>query len=368
MFELSLGGMLYEGWTKASVTRSVKDLTGSFQVTLHDPMMLLLGSPLYTAFSANAEPGSPVQVFVAGELFLTGMIDSRTATKSATAHDVQISGRGKSRDLVDSSHDDQKTQYNDQTPSQIVKKVAEPFGQQVKVRLSGGERPIPKYRYFPGDNAFDVSHEVARQQGITINEDKTGNLVMRDRAQGPAAGALVQGVNLLTYSVEKSDKDQFGKYKAKGQSVPGKGGRGKTANQRFAQVEDASVKGNRVLVRKGESDIDDGKIKKRALHEAARRSAGALRVSVTLYGYRGETGALWEPDTLAMTIIPDEKVAEMLLIESVTFTKDASGTITKLDLVRKEAYEAQPSEKTSLAAPNSPKISLSAPAKIGLGQ
>lgn len=370
--QISIGGKVFGGWTQANVSRSVSEMTGQFSMTIHDPMMLLFGSSIYSQFTATAEPGEECEIYVAGEKFLTGYIDSRSANKSATSHSVTLSGRGKSRNIVDSSHIDTKNQYNEQKPTQILEKVAKPFGIKINKRIDSEEK-IPVSGFFMGDNAFDYMHEVARGQGFTLTEDKDGNIDVRGKDKGAAAGPLVQGENLLTYSVTKSEEGRHSKYQGKGQSVPKDKVRGKAANQPASETVDEGVKSYRPLVAQIPGDVDINKVKRATTHEAARRAGGSLKAQVTLYGYRGSNGQLWEPDTMAFVYIPDEAIAEELLIESVGFAKSNAGSIASLSLTRKEAFEAKPtkgkgSKKGSKSKKQGPKKPVSNGTKGNTGQ
>lgn len=330
-----IGGTYFGGWTKVKVTRTVKDLAGTFEVGLAQS----LETPI--DFILEAQPGVACEIWVAGRKFITGYINSRKAKKNKKKHTITISGRSKTQDLVDCSHIDDKTQYNKQKPSQIVTKAAQPFGISV-INQAQGEVPIDVYRYFVSDSAFEVSGDVSRQQGITLRDDENGNVVMRNRDSGSMGASLVEGENILEYEVTRGDQKRHSKYKGKGQKNPGSKKRGKKANQIAYRAEDRGVKRYRPLVVYGESDIDTNEMKTRTAHEAMRRFGEALSAEIKVVGYRANAGAIWEPDKLVPVTIPEEGINESLLIESVTFIKDEEdGTITELKVTRKEAFQGK---------------------------
>jgi prophage tail gpP-like protein len=59
---------------------------------------------------------------------------------------------------------------------------------------------------------------------------------------------------------------------------------------------------------------------------------------MAVQGFRDLTGEVWTPNRLVWLESPFLHVTQDMLIEGVTFTQDASGSITRLELVDPKAY------------------------------
>ena len=59
-----------------------------------------------------------------------------------------------------------------------------------------------------------------------------------------------------------------------------------------------------------------------------------------MQGFRDDAGLVWEPNRLVWFDSPFLSVQQDMLIESVTFTQDERGSITKIELVDPKAYDS----------------------------
>lgn len=367
---LSIGSSHFEGWTHVNVTLGLDQAAGTFKVKIAEAVNGILAGSGLQLFNSRAEPDTPCTVSVNGELCITGNIDTREAEKEPDKHTVEVSGRSKTRQAIDSDHIDEKAQYNDQKPSQIAKKVAEKLDLKVKVEVDK-ERPIEWFRYDLGERAISIARRAARKQGITVTDDEQGNMLLINKFSKAAPAALIAGANLLKWKVTKSVTGRNSKYHARGQKVPNGKRRGKKANQVAARATDSGIKTKRPRYVIGDGDTDDTELKDRVGHEAARRAGHSLKVECVVKGWTAN-GKLWRPGQLAMTVIPDEGVRKVLLIERVVLEKhpDKPGTRATISLTERAAYEKGKSKggaKSSGASAGGGRAASAGPANGAVG-
>ena len=77
----------------------------------------------------------------------------------------------------------------------------------------------------------------------------------------------------------------------------------------------------------------------RARWEATIRAGRSRRAGFNVAGWRDAAGALWRPNTRVSVKDPYLGIVRDMLIAGVTFTKDARGTLTRLETVRPGAFE-----------------------------
>lgn len=87
----------YEHWTDVSITSELNTLARSFQVGT--TAKLPQSSKLISSF----ELGDEVQVYIGGDLVLTGYVDALPISYNATSVVAAITGRSCTEDLIDCS-------------------------------------------------------------------------------------------------------------------------------------------------------------------------------------------------------------------------------------------------------------------------
>lgn len=325
---LEVDGREYGGWKTASVTRSIEQIAGTFSVGVSE---LWPGSPLRREIG----PGARCTVAIGGEVVITGWVDGVDLSYDAGNHEVSISGRDATGDLVDCAALHEPGQWHGRTLEQIAADLCAPFG--VGVTAEVATAPFPDFKLQEGESVFGALERGARMRAVLLRSDGRGNLIIGRAGGARAPVELALGENVLAGKGAFSHQDRFSLYVVKGQQAGSDEVYGEQAAAVKGTATDPGVQRYRPLIVNAEDQADGVSATDRARWEAGVRAGRARKVTYTVQGWR-HGGGLWQPNSVVR--VRDEwiAIASELLIASVTSALDEGGQITSLDLVRPEAF------------------------------
>lgn len=336
---ININGQKLGGWTEVHVVRGVERLPSAFYIRTTDK------AP--GQFSQlNPSPGSPCQIYLSGDLALTGYLDVFDVRLAAGQHEILLSGRSKCEDLVDSSIDGNEIGGWNQTFMTIgeaAKKLAQPY--KIQVTGDGMDTPIPEPNIFtidPGNTGAQLLEGIARTTGSLVWDDPQGRLVISNVGTGHSRGSLVEGVNVeVAHAVRRMDL-RFSDYFVYGmQQLTGQG-----YVPSFAHVKDDGVPRHRVRIIPWEAPDQHQYQERRALWEAARRMGRSNTITIQTTGWRDSQDKIWEPNSLIGVEVPTCKVKGQLVISEVTWERGpATGTTCSLVCMPKGGLQPQPLER-----------------------
>ena len=126
---LSIGGRIHQGWTEATVTRSLETLCSTFQMSLSE-------RDAGETTPRLVSPGDGCTVAVDGEQVLRGYVDEVRPRYDSGDHMISVRGRDATADLVDCSAASKPGEWQDSTLDQITRVLVAPFG----IEGHGGDR------------------------------------------------------------------------------------------------------------------------------------------------------------------------------------------------------------------------------------
>ena len=341
---LLVNGLRYEGFESIRITRSIESIAGSFTLEVSD------------RWDGATDPwpiaeGDECKVLVGDDVVITGLIDKRRLSASATTRTLGYDGRDRAGLLVDCSaivdagsvgKGGKWTFYNVNV-AQLATEITKPFDIKVSVQ-AGLESLLTKHAKIVlhvGDSCFETIAKVAGAAGVLVVSDGAGGIVIT-RGGTARAASLVEGQNILAASTEMDATDRFGRYLISSQ-IPGTDDASGEATRVLAEATDPAVSAIRVLMIRPEKSYNAEDAKRRADWEARIRAARAEKVTVTVQGWRQPSGALWTINTLTRVRAPRlVGVDGDLLISQVEFSVSASGRTTQLSLVRPDAFTPEP--------------------------
>ncbi len=329
--QLLVNGQLFTGWEDVSIQESIETASGGFTLTVSDK------EPFPVA------PGDECVVLEGSEEIITGYVDKVGITLDAGTHTFSVMGRDKTADIVDCSALNKPGEWRGVKLSKIAGEIAQLFG--IKVIMTGTDQVIDIFKLQPGEKGFEAIERACRLQGLLITTDGLGNLVITNPGQERAAVNLVQGQNILQAQADFDLSQRYSQYTAIGQHNGSDVYSGAQANQIKAEAKDPKVVRYRPLVVVAENMVTNAQAKKRAEWEATVRAARGTKSTVTVQGWRqeGDTGALWQKNTLVECDIPLLGINGDMLISAVTRSMSfSSGTITVLELSRPDAFKPEP--------------------------
>lgn len=329
----------YSGWTDINYLRSMQNLCSEFRVTITDRF-----TPLAKPFFIYEQDS--VELRIDGQKLLTGYVDEVNPDYSAGGGTtIRISGRDKTADLVDCSALYRAGKGNFKTKFEnIINALIAPFNVSA-VMPADLPTDIFKFSVESGDSVFQALDRIASKYALLAQTDSEGRLFFIKNEFTRAETGLAVGDNIKRINANYNVTDRFSTYIVRGQnSTDGAGGWKKSQPQITGQAIDGGIIRNRPLLLQAETNATAASCLKRAQWESTTRRARAVMARAEVYGwYQTDSKKLWEINKIVNVNAPEVYIQNVdLLISSVEFIKNNSGTITNLELVPKDSYLPEP--------------------------
>ena len=348
---IQVGSNRFVGWQNVSISRSCESMPNNWSLTASAEF--LQGAAL-----AGTRPGQSCLIYIGSDLVITGKIDRRSIPIDARNHQVTLSGRGITRNLVDCSADllndpgIRGGQINGANALDVAAKLCKAYGITARSAVSDLGIAIPSFQVPLGETPYQIIESVARYAGYLVYEDVFGRLVLdRIGTSQHASGFTLPG-NVEAINGERSVDGRFSTYVVVYSGVDQTADLGGLANRRATILDDTLGEYRlRIIVSEqiaptpaGQQTIDNDAIaKQRANWEKARRIGRSQGASITCDSWRDSNGTLWTPNWLATIDAPAADISNATwIIGSLTFRKDMSGTHTDLILMPPDAFSPEP--------------------------
>lgn len=325
-------GLAFSGWTSVQIETSLTDCASTFKLGI---------AGVYATHAGQIVEGDAVQILIGQDEVITGVAERVRRGGDATGMTVQISGRSRTRNVVDCSAPIISLQG--QKLSKLAAKLLENYGIPVVDEAGVGDQVVRSFHAEEGETLHDALDRLSQDLHYLITDDGKGRLVFTLAGKaGSAADAIVRGAGpFLQGEVDRTVDERFSIYTCKGQSF--------TDLEVSADVQggavDVGISEFRELIIKPERGVTPKGAAARAAWEAATRAAKALTYTCVLTGWRQSTGALWAKNLLAP--VRDAYCALLdveLLIVAVTFTLDEQGRKVGFTMQPREAFTPPPSK------------------------
>lgn len=326
---LQVGGRNYGGWKSVRVTLGMEQIAGAFELAVSERFP---GQPEAWPIL----PGDECRVLVKGRPVITGYVDEVAPSYGRDSHDVLVTGRDRTGDLVDCSAAYKSGEWHGATLDRIAADICAPFGIKVTATATVG-RPFSRFALQEAETSFEALERAAKMRGVLLMSDGNGGLLLT-RAAGERIGtALVKGQNVERASGWFSHKDRYSRYVIKGQAPGSEDSTPEHNAQTKAEAQDVAVRRYRPLIILAEQG-DGGTYADRAKWERNIRAGRASRINYTVTGWEHAAG-LWLPNRLVQVQDDFLGVDGDLIIAQVVFSLDGEGSLTHLELCRREAFD-----------------------------
>ncbi|MDE1905023.1 MAG: hypothetical protein KGH75_01050 [Rhodospirillales bacterium] len=333
---LTAGGREYRGWTEMTITRGIDRCASHFEIGVterwgmtDDPWRLV--------------PFTPCTVSIGADLVLTGYVDEYRPGFDGTSHDVRVSGRSRTADLIDCTPDIAGGQYTGYSLAAIASGIAGLFAVGVQVETALAQGAVANAQMQRSETAFAFLERLARLAGVLLTDDENGDLVLGTAGSVRAAGRLVQGENVLRAEGVLNGAHRFSEYILKGQA--GLRAAASVQNAVEAVARDAGVPRFRPTVKMAESALSVAGMQARANWLASYAAGRATQAQITVPGYRQPDGTLWKINQVVPVDCQWLGVAQDLLVAAVEFKLSAAlGEETVLTVGPVEGYTPNPAE------------------------
>lgn len=343
---LTVGGEVYRTWTTFRMTRGLKRASADFQ--FEAPADLVLPPLLFLPCVVTAE-GQPI---------LTGYIDDMDPEVDAKNTRTVVTGRSKTMDLVDCMPEFTTNQFNGYALDAIARGVAAPFG--IGVVVGPGVTigaPFRDATFERAEKAFAFVERLARQRGILLTDDASGNLVLATVGTQRAPASLVMGPggNVFRARGKLSGKNRYSKYTVRSQAGIKQTG-ASVQNAVSAIAYDAGVPRYRPWSGIAESASLTDAAQIRANWEAAHRLGEGTKATLSVTGW-DVAGVPWQCNTVVYCDVPrlglkaDMLIGEIVLVDDATEGRTAELTVQPPSAFTPDPTAGQKGKGKGTAAP-----------------
>jgi prophage tail gpP-like protein len=313
------------------------------------------------------QPGAPCQVTIGSDAVITGYVDRYSVSVSAEKHEVRITGRGMTQDLVDCSAVVQTFQINNTTLVALAMKLCQPFDINV-IAPDGDSGTVPQFNVILTETPYEIVERVCRWANFLAYEDTGGDLVIAKVGDQNMASGFVMpdgtggdtGGNVQSGDVSFSTDNRYTTMSAVwlaqaflSQPPPGQSGPqapvipyipdATATDSSFPARADGSPRYRPLIIVSEQTQNLPGLAKQRVEWDMARRVGRSQQVTFLVDNWRDSAGTLWQVNALASMSAPTLKlVNQTWLIASVTFERGERGTVAEVTLMPPAAFVPAP--------------------------
>lgn len=332
------------GFTDMRLKRSKNDMTGELNVTVF--MGWVPDSPPMVEATAGRE----ILVYIGNQLAFNGKLDRRqdNATRSDTdteskggnsinlgpnQYTVAFTARGKTKYLVDSSHQHKTGTVLRPTNRSLFETLLDPFG--IDLVWEAEEIQLDKQRFHDGGLVVDELQRIAEQTSLFTYENRLGQLVVRDSTTSAATvgESLILGRNILTFSTDQAEDTQRSQVQVKGQRIEKELWGDVAVLPTLQTTKDALVNSFIPITVQLYGNATEELLERRANYEANKRAAQSKRVEVTVFHVQQTNGVPWDVGDQHYVEIPPVGVQGIMEVLDVEYSVDATNILqTRLTL------------------------------------
>lgn len=326
-------GEVYSGWTDVEVNQSLDDAASSFSLNTAD-------------IGTSIETGDPIVIMYDSSTLLTGIVDSVTESYSATSHDIQITGRSRTKDIIDCSASPQEW-YNTKA-STILNQLTKPY--EIKVIINGADVTVPYFSVQKDSTEEIISaiHRLASHLKLIVTDNTNGDLVLTQAGKELSENFILNRLddtrsNVLTGSYLNDESNRYSEIIVRSQVRGSDTNFGKKAQQITATATDEkNIKRKRTLIIDASEPLSQSEAQDLADWQIAYNTGKSVELQYTVQDWFGVAG-IWQLNTQVRVTDDFRGVDNTYLITQVRFSKSSSGTITDITLHPVSAYIPSPS-------------------------
>ncbi len=365
-----LNGQEFKGWKSVSLSNSFEETTGEAQLTISEQP----GNPL------PADIGDECQILLAGKPVLTGFIKSVEGTLEYGSHDINLTAKDKTDDLIKSTIGPDLNVKAPVDLKKVAEKTIKQMGLDIKVIDKVSPEVFKQGEFVSGDiedRGQRFLDQWAKKRGAVLNTDGKGNLVLNQNQKERSSYKLNSGPegsinNILSSSYSNSEEGRSSEYNASGQKSPNDrefwesrpkgdplGSAGAMATN-WGKAVDTAIRPQLKLHFRGRKGMQGKTPEETAKWAANVNRARGFTYKCKVQGFtQGLGGDLWWPGLLVEVADWHWNIDHVLFLKTVSFSKTwGEGALTDLEFTVEDAYspQAEPSgdqnrnKKTPLGA------------------
>lgn len=304
----------------------------------------------------NIFPEAECRIFINDKLAMTGVIDSVSPSEDSSSSSIDVSGRDRTCDIVDSDLPESISLSGEFTLQTVIEKVLTSLGlSDIKVvnEIADEMRSFTSADIVSAEvdkNAFEFINDYAQKVSAILITNEEGNIVITRAGEDRYTDKLLNDVgneenNILSSSAGYDYSQRYYKYIVYSQSNTNT----QTSDVKLENVAqkgiaiDDEIRESRVMVIKSNNACNSATCQEIATLEANVRRANSLNYSCTVYGFETNDGELWKRNKLIQVFDIDNDIDSELLIKGLTFNIGNDGATTDIELALADAYTLQAS-------------------------
>lgn len=319
------GESLFNGNAKTTVQYAANQAARAFAITATDSQAAL-------SEAWGFMPGEPVSISANGQPLVAGFVDIMSPSFDKGNHHVEVSGRSKGADAVNSSVEHPSNEFVNTTPLAIMQAIDK---QNVGFTTDIPQPLVDYFRINPGESVFDAGDRLTRKYQMLLQGMPDGGIKLTTGATAGTNAPLIQGQNILAASAAFDQTNGHSSYTVRGQRSFG---HDRKALQIKQTVKDKSVKRNRPKHIHQEGDIDDNTALKRAKHQRDRQQGESITASIKSQSWFDSDGKLWKANGLVYVYCPMLKLDMQMLIKSVNLSQYENGSFADISLTLPQTF------------------------------
>ncbi|MGB0683411.1 MAG: phage baseplate assembly protein [Magnetovibrionaceae bacterium] len=333
---LHVGGRIWRGWTGVTVSRSIQQISGSFEISMTDKDTGLQDVPVVAE-------GQDCELRIGGDLVIKGYVDDIDIEYDDHETAITIVGRDRTGDVVDCSAVYAGGEWKNAKLEQICADLCAENRIDVYADVDTGAR-FTTARIQESETKFEMIERLCRLRAVLPVSDPARGLVLTRTGTGRTETGLVLGQNIKKGKIHKSMKGRFSVYRFKGQQQGQDGWDGEAMASPMAEAYDPGVPRHRVSVQLAKDQADNAALQTLAEWQATVNRGRARPHTYTVAGWRQRPGGeLWEPNLICPVDDTKARTRADLLITDTTLTIDEdSGSVALLTLMPPEAFAPRP--------------------------
>ncbi|MEI6896249.1 MAG: hypothetical protein V5786_01950 [Psychromonas sp.] len=267
------------------------------------------------------EDALSVEFKLDGQSIFSGNIDVASTETQSSGYSMQISGRSKSANMID-SRITMDAQYN-QTLDTLLNAIAKDFGLTVECLVDASSMKTIEEFQINAESPIDNLAQLMKEQGFILVERTGGVLTIENPAQGAIDEVVLKvGDNIASLNIDRNFAEQFYHIEVQGQ-----------LDDAHAVVTYAPANTQRTKVIISDQLHSNDACQSRAEYERDLAIAKGLSVSTSLDDLFIELTCSAINRTIRV-IDTNQGFNETLLVKGLTLSVNDSQTQTKLDLFR----------------------------------
>jgi prophage tail gpP-like protein len=323
----------YEFWKSVEIERTVGDPVSYMKFTAAEPGVASGTAPSWGTLQLM--PRDAAQGYLAGQLAITGTVQTRQAVFGPKDHGVEIIVASLTEQGVNTTVDANPGQYRNQTISQIASAVYGKVGVSVNVDgASGANMPFERVSEAIGETRNAFIQRLAKMRDLHMVDDANGVLNL---IRGETAGSttLTEGGNILKGRILLTNEVSANPVNVVAQNFGTNVHNGPACAQVSATVPGTGI--FRPYTIMAEMSCNAAEAQLRANHERSLNDLKACEALITVPGWLMNDGTLWinhlrEAITINSPMLVPQNPFTLLLRGVKHMQSSEEGTTTELDL------------------------------------